>query len=133
MCPLKVLATSPRQDVSVAVQHHALKELCLLVEKFEHSLHITTTHWNTLRQLKSLLPLTSPAPDVTVYAARLIPYLGRFDDTLGTPHEVMYGGGRDNDELGINSKWFLNEFINDFARCILDYDPNIDETYFILM
>lgn len=109
------------------------EELCSLVEKFEHALNITATHANTLRELKSRLHLTSSSPDVTYYAARLIPYLGRFADGIETPHEVMYGGGRANDVLGTSSKWFLNEFVNDFARCILVYDPNIDETYYILI
>jgi hypothetical protein len=130
---INVLAKSAREDVSDAIQLHALKELCLLVEKFEHSLNISTTHADTLRELKSRLHLTSPSPDVTYYAARLIPYLGRFDDGIETPHEVMYGDGRNNDVLGTSSKWFLNEFVNDFARCILVYDPNIDERYYILI
>ena len=127
------LPESNSREVHEAIQSHALSELRVLCEKFEGKLNIVQRHRSQITDLKQRLHFISSSPSVMVHAGYLVPFLGRFNDTVDMPHERMYWNSQRSQFTGILSPWFANGFIANYARFILEYDPNISSKVYHLV
>lgn len=128
------MKTNEKSDeVPELIQRHAVKELLLLMQKFELNLNIVNSHKATITELKRRLHFITGAPSVMQYASKLVPYLGRFQETVEIPHQRMYWNKKKSAFVGILSRWYANTFVKIYGRFILEYNPDVSSKIYHLM